>query len=212
MIALLLVSFLWLYYGYRMYYIADKNYDIANIFNSTTHAIIVVGCYIFGIAGSTLYYISITYYLVDTLYEFINLVPQNKNKPIKIGLYNMGILIHHLIIIISINYLYYEETNKRMYYAFYLAELSNFPMYVVKYLKKVGYQNTIIVHAIIIIEIIGYIYLRLYLGGIEAIMLLFEANSPWLIIFASFAMLIISAVWTYKLIRQIIYSSKKIEI
>ncbi|ARF12228.1 hypothetical protein Klosneuvirus_4_43 [Klosneuvirus KNV1] len=194
---------IWAYYGTKIYNLTNKNFHITSIINSTTHASIIVLSYLIGIPGTIVYYISITYYILDTCYELIDLIPDKTNKPIQIRLYNLGIFIHHAIIIYSIKYIANEVTEKTIFYAFYLAELSNFPLYAVQYFKKTKYQNQIIINMFVIIEIISYLYLRLYLCGYHAYLLLFEQNIPYAVTITAWSMLIISAVWTWKLIMQV---------
>lgn len=185
----------------------NKNFDIATLLNSVTHASIIILSYLIGIPGTVVYYISITYYITDTCYEIIRLIPFNNNKSMKFRLFNLGIFIHHAVIIYSIKYLSDETTGKAIFYAYYLAELSNFPMYIVHYLKKIKYPNQIVVNLFVLVEVIAYIYLRLYLCGYHAYLLLFDPNMPYTIIITSWIILIISAIWTWKLIQQV-YSPK----
>lgn len=203
MLYFLLSLICWFYYGQKCYYWTNKNFETSILINSATHASFIVLAYLFDITGTTVYYVSLSYYILDTFYELINLVPLNNNKPIKIRLYNVGIFIHHIVIIYTLKYLTHTSSEKHMMYAFYLAELSNFPMYVVKYLKKNKYHNKIIINLFIVAEIIAYLYLRIYLGGYQAYTLLFEFDIPYTVIIASWLIIIISTVWTYKLIIQL---------
>jgi len=202
----------WVYYGTKLYDKTNKNFDIATLFNSVTHASIVVLSYLIGIPGTVIYYITISYYIIDTCYELISLIPFKSEKPLKFRLYNLGILIHHVLIIYSIKYITDELSGKYIFYAFYLAELSNFPMYAVQYLKKTKYQNQIVVNLLVILEIIAYTYLRLYLCGYQSYLLLFVPGIPITVILTSWAMIIISAFWTYKLVMQIYGNKHKQEV
>lgn len=205
MLYFILGLIIWTYYGTKLYYLTDKNFHITSIINSTTHASIIVLSYLIGIPGTIVYYISITYYILDTCYEIIALIPNKYDKPFQFRLYNLGIFIHHIIIIYSIKYIADEITEKSIFYAFYLAELSNFPLYAVQYLKKTKYQNLIIINLVIIIEIIAYLYLRLYLCGYNAYIILFDPKIPYTVIITAWSMLIISAIWTSKLMKQVYY-------
>jgi len=209
MMYFLLCFVLWTYYGSKLYDKTNKNFDIATLFNSITHASIVVLSYLIGIPGNVIYYITITYYVIDTCYELIRLIPFKSDKQFKLRLYNLGIFIHHILIIYTIKYIADVSTEKYIFYAFYLAELSNFPMYAVQYLKKTKYSNQIVINLLVILEIIAYIYLRLYLCGYQSYLLLFEPGMPIAVVLTAWAMIIISAIWTYKLVMQI-YDRKPI--
>src|SRR6266446_6716899 len=104
----------WVYYGSKIYEITNKNFNISRLYNSTTHALLVIICYLFYIPSHTLYYISITYYLIDSIYEIINLTTQT----MKIKAYDCGILVHHIIIILSLKYLQDPLTASFTYYLF----------------------------------------------------------------------------------------------
>jgi len=203
MLYFILGLLIWAYYSTKLYYLTDKNFHITSLINSVTHASLIVFSYLIGLPGIVVYYISITYYILDTCYELIDLIPYKPDKPFQFRLYNLGIFIHHIIIIYSIKYIAHEVTEKQIYYAFYLAELSNFPLYAVQYCKKTKYQNHIVINLLVILEIISYLYLRLYLCGYHAYLLLFEQNIPYAVTITAWSMLIISAVWTWKLIMQV---------
>jgi hypothetical protein len=167
---------------------------------SVVHASSVIIAYLIGVPGYILYYWSITYYMMDTLYELVDLVKVNRS----IALYDFGMLVHHVVSMIVLEYLWHHHTQKHMYYAFYLAELSNLPMYLVYHLKNSGFKNKYLMKGLIFIEAIAFIGLRLILGGMLSFELMWMQHIPVFMKVASVILLIISLVWTNKLIRQVL--------
>ena len=196
----------WTYYGNKLYQRTNKNFNISRLCNSATHAILVILCYLFYIPSYMLHYISITYYVIDTLYEIINLFPQTEKN---IKAYDFGTIAHHIIIVLSLKYLLDPITCSYVYYLFFLSELSNLPMYVVYYLKKTKYENDWVIRSIIILEAVGYIVLRLILGTKQVYELFFIPSIPMPMIISAISILVISAIWTRKLVTQVFLLTPK---
>lgn len=196
-----LLLYVWYFIGNYLYYnINNGNFKLSRTHVSVIHASSVVISYLFGMPGYILYYWSLTYYMMDTLYELADLYRSNKS----IKLYELGMLLHHVISIIVLGYLWSHHTEKHMYYAYYLAELSNFPMYLVHHLKTVGYNNKYMLKVLIFIEAVAFIFLRLVLGSMISFEIMWLEHIPIFMKISSIILLIISLVWTNKLIRQLL--------
>lgn len=167
---------------------------VRNFFNAL-HALCVVVCYFSGIQGSTLVYISMSYFLCDTVYE-LSLIPKT--------FYDFGITIHHVFSMLSLLYLWKEDSVAVIvYYFYFLLELSNIPMYLVYYLKQIKYNNTSILRLLLIIETIFYIYMRLYLGVYRVYEYFQESDSSFIIKVYMIIFVTLSAMWSVKLLGQI---------
>lgn len=203
LLTLPILSYIWYQIGNYLYDNAiNKNFKISRTYVSAIHAMTVIFSYLLGIPGYILLHLSITYYIVDTTYELINLlIPEKPNRKIKI--YDLGMLLHHVISIITLTYFTDPKVEYYVFRAFYLAEVSNLPMYVVYQLKANGYKNNYVLKTIIAIEALAYIVLRLIIGGRITYEMWFENEIPLFIFISATLMLIISAVWTSKLVKQL---------
>lgn len=184
------------YYYYNIY---NKNFKLSRMSVSATHAVTVILSYVIGIPGNILMHVSISYYLIDTVYELMNSLEQNK----KIKIYDLGIVLHHVVSIVALTYFTYLKTEYYLYKAFYLAEISNLPMYLVYHLQKINYANNYVLKPLIAVEALGFIILRLIMGGSIFYEMLFENEIAGIIYILSIIMLIISVVWSQKLIVQL---------
>lgn len=182
-----------------LYFINNKSFKLSRMNVSAVHAVTVIIAYLMEVSGNTLYQISFSYYLLDTIYELITMY-QNK----KYGIIDLGMIMHHILTMLTVSYLSNQDYGMDIYKAYYMAELSNLPMYLAYHLKHIKYNNKLVITSIVSLEIMAYIILRLYLGGIITLKLLY-VPVPLFINLSSISMLIISAVWTSKLIKQVIY-------
>lgn len=193
--------FIWYQIGDYLYYnINKKNFKLSRMHVSAIHATSVILSYLIGISGHLLMYWSTAYYVIDTIYEFINLYKPEK----KINLYEFGIVIHHFISMFILSYIPHPNIGYHVYKSFFLAEVSNLPMYTVYHLQKVGYTNNYILKPTIFIEAMAFIICRLIICGQIAYEMFFRPDVPWSVWLASIGILIISAVWVGKLFKQII--------
>jgi hypothetical protein len=192
----------WVFAGITIYYLTNNNFAIGRNYNSAAHASLVILTYLLSIPGYGLYYVSMTYYIIDTVYELIYLIFLNKKTEMK--LFDCGLLTHHLVVLLSLKYLYDPLTGHYVHYLFYLSELSNIPMYVIYHLRKIKYTNTYVIKSLVLLETLGYAILRLFLASKEIYNLLFIAEIPRTMIISAISIVMISAFWTWKLVRQLI--------
>lgn len=196
-----LLLFVWNWIGNYMYIRIDsKSFKLSRTHVSAIHASSVILAYLLGIPGYILYYWSITYYILDSMYEIVGMIDNNKG----IRLFDFGMLLHHFISIAMLKHLCYPGTEKYLYKAFYLAEVSNLPMYMVYHLKVLEYKNKYLTKTLIAIEALGFIVLRLILGGTVTIELVQIDDVSTMLKISAVIMLIISAVWANKLVRQVL--------
>ena len=196
-----LLMVIWYNIGNYFYYnLNKKNFKLSRMNVSAVHAISVILSYLIGIPGHLLIYWSTTYYIMDTLYEGVNLYSPEKN----VNLYEFGIILHHIISIFIISYLPQPIIGNYIYQSFFLAEVSNLPMYLVYHLQKIGYTNNYVLKSVIFVEALAYIICRLVLCSEIAYDMFFRNDVPWSIWISSVVILIISAVWTIKLFKQLV--------
>lgn len=199
----LFLLFIWYNIGdYFYYFVNKKNFKLSKLYVSVVHASSVVLSYLIGVPGYILLYWSTTYYIIDTFYEILELVSFDK----KSRLYTLGMLLHHGLTIMALKYLCYPATVNYMYYAFFLAELSNFPMYLVYQLKSLGYDHDhpYLLKFVICIEAMTFIYLRLIIGGSMGYEMFWKEEIPPFMKFSAYVVFIISLIWTNKLINQLL--------
>lgn len=191
--------FLWYVIGNSLYYYNNCDFKISRIVTSAIHASTVILFYIMSNYFSNLwllYEISRGYYIIDTLYELIAL----RRVP-SIKLYHLGLILHHVVTIFGLNYLLNPLTSYYFYRTYFLAEVSNFPLYAIRFFNYKGYNNKYIINSTILIEFIGYLYLRMMLCGPVVYSVLFD-TLPYGFKFMTITMYIISGMWTYKLGKQ----------
>jgi len=193
----------WYFIGDSIYYYNNSDFKIARNLVSAIHALTVIFFYQMQFSTLYLFYISRGYYIIDSLYELIQM---KKNNSIK--LYQLGILLHHALTIIGLNYLVNDLTSHHIYRTYFLAEVSNLPMYLIRYLLHTNINssnnNKYIIKGLTIIEFAAYIYFRLILCVPIIISVFKDQNAPNLLRLMSLAMYSISGMWTYKLFKQVI--------
>lgn len=175
-----------------------KDFKVTRMLISTFHALSIILSYNMNYQGSMLTDWSITYYLMDMFYELQD----------QFRLFKLGIILHHILAIINVSYLNDKVVEHYIFYIFYIAEISNMPMYLWYYLSHTGYSNHPILNYIILSEIIFYIILRLGIGTYMSYQYFFIPEMPILINISSVIMLIISMIWTIKLIKQLRFQSR----
>lgn len=176
------------------FYHKNNSLKLSRNFISAIHALGVVFSYITHINPSIVYYWAISYYLVDGFFEVATI-----NR-----LYNIGLLVHHIVTVKVLIYLNDSYTSDVMFYAFFLSELSNIPMYIVYYLKSIKYPNKLLIKFSIFVEALSFIILRLIIGSKIAYDCYFNLNMPLPLCVASVFILGISLTWILKLVKQLI--------
>lgn len=196
-----LLTWLWHYIANCFYYnVNNHNFNLSRIHVSAVHAVVVVISYLLNVPGYVLCYLSVSYFIMDTIYELLSIWAFKS----KFRLFDFGILLHHFTSIAVLRYLNYPITAPYMLKAIYLSEVSNLPMYLVYHLRTSGYTNKYLIKPLIVIEAMGYIGLRLVLGGLISLQMWFIKDIPWFMCISSTIMLIISTIWTIKLVKQVI--------
>lgn len=135
-----------------LFYKYWRNFIIAKNWVSLVHALIVVIFYLTNINETILFYISCTYYLLDTIYTVYYYV----------GIFDFGLILHHIFTIGAIIYLTDEEASVYIRFIFFVAELSNLPMYFAEYFEMIGDKRW--TYNFILLEVLSYIILRLIFG------------------------------------------------
>lgn len=194
-----LLTFIWNCIGNYLYTNIDNlSFKLSRTHVSAIHASSVILSYLIGVPLSISYYLSITYYIMDTLYEIVDLIKIKKS----VRVFDFGVILHHFICISMIGYLYYPHISKYMFKAFYFAELSNMPMYLVYHLKVHGYDNKYLMKGLILVEAMGFIILRILMGGAVTYEMIQIDDVPVTLKASAIIILIISAIWSNKLVRQ----------
>jgi hypothetical protein len=184
-------------------YIKDKVHEkhLNNII-STIHVIstcILCFFYFQLNTNNTLYLLIATnskgFYLYDSIHIYIKL---NKN----FSILNLIYIYHHLT---SINTFAYDPILYKWIYILYIVEIANLPTKIVYYLikeEKIKNKKFIMTNIMKIIQLIFYIYVRVYIVSFEYFNLFYtvEDNTPLLI---SFPLYIIGLIWTYSIYKSI---------
>ena len=189
----------WYFIGDSIYYYNNSDFKIARNLTSAIHAVSVIFFYLIKFNPLYLFYISRGYYIIDSLYELIQM---KKNNSIR--LYQLGILLHHVLTIIGLNYLTNDLTSHHIYRTYFLAEVSNLPMYLIRYLLHNNNNNKYLIKGLTIVEFAAYVYLRLILCVPIIIAVFKDQNTPNLLRLMTLAIYTISGMWTYKLFKQVI--------
>lgn len=135
-----------------LFYKISPNFIIAKNWVSLVHALTVVIFYLMSMDETILFYISCTYYLLDTFYTVYYYV----------GIFDFGLILHHIFTIGAITYMKDEEVSGYVRFIFFVAELSNLPMYFAEYFEMIGNKRQ--AYNFILIEVIIYVILRLIFG------------------------------------------------
>jgi hypothetical protein len=176
----------------------NNNFKLSRMNISAVHALTVIFFYLFDRSVYILYYISLAYYIMDTKYELTNIMYSKKKS-----LYDFGIIIHHLLSMSIISYLLIPSVNIYVFYAYFLSEISNLPMYLAYHLIHINYPNKTLIRWITITEAFSFGFFRLCLGGYKAYQVWYMPDTPMFIIVSSVILLLISLIWTIKLSVQL---------
>lgn len=185
-------------FWYFLYRLSPNN--ITRNYLSAVHATFIVTSYLFVSNIEYLYYPSIGYYIADCLHE-INGIYHSNN----IELTQIGIVIHHIIMLLGLGTLFDPANAQYFYKAYWLAEISNYPLYIRSHLRNKKILNTFVTIIVIFFQVLLFIVLRLWLCGI----IMYDMynnnamNMPLYIM--SSTLYIMSAIWTYMLSKQFLY-------
>lgn len=191
---------LWYYIGNFFYYLYNHDFKISRNIASFIHASSVILFYNLNINYNALilYYISRGYYLIDTLYELVTYKTAST-----ISVYQLGMLLHHVVTLFSIEYLLYPNSVKYVFYCYYLAELSNLPMYLMRHLNSLKVTNKYLLGLILVSEFVSYIVLRMIMCIPIMYKVYYDSNIDNTLKSMTIIMYCISGYWSYKLFGQI---------
>lgn len=188
----------WYLISNAVYYYNNDDFKIARNITSSLHALTVIFFYQFNLSVLPLFYISRGYYLIDTMYELSSL-----KSALSIKLFQLGMLFHHIVTILSLYYLINPVTTGYLYYSYFLAELSNLPMYVMRHLHSINMTNKYIITPILLIEFLAYIIFRMIMCVPIMYAVFLNSNSQMILKSMVISMYCLSGFWTYKLLGQI---------
>lgn len=198
--------FLWYCLGDYLYYANNYSFKIARNLVSALHALSSILLYSINMNILFMYYISRGYYAIDTVYEVIDV----KNGP-SFRLYQLGMLVHHLVTFYSLQFLLNPAASHYVSKTFFLAEVSNLPLYLMKHMRLKGYTNKYLMNGIIGLELVAYIVLRMIMCLPIIYQVILNPNVPLQLKPMTAIMYVISGVWTYKLFTQMqVTDNKKI--
>ena len=186
-------SLLWALTTFLIYIKNKREFKITRNLVSTTHACGVIISSYLNLDNHYLYYWSVCYYITDAMYEIYTIRK----------IYNLGMLLHHIVTIGVLNYLLNPITMSYMRTAFLLSEISNLPMYLVYHLKSNKFEQNIMLRLLIFVEAMGFLFLRLFWGGFILYEIIFINPLPIPMCISGTFILIISLLWTIKLIKQV---------
>jgi hypothetical protein len=189
----------WYYLGNMLFYYNEYNSKVARNLTSLMHALSVIFFYTTNIDVYFLYLVSQGYYAIDTAYEIVDL---RRAKAIR--LYQVGILAHHFVTLYGLQYLINPLTTHYIYDTFFLAELSNLPLYLMRHLMSKGYYNKYLIKGVTFLEFIAYLGLRILLCVPIIYSVFTDPNVDMLLKAMTGAMYFISGFWTYKMFGQLI--------
>jgi len=147
----------WTFLNFVYLYYNANNKKLASNFTSATHATSVVFAYLLGIPGQYLFYASCGYYCFDGILNFYEFIFTKR-------LQNFLMIFHHFISIYGLSCMEIPELYHHVYYAFFLIEVSNFPIYVIYHLKTIKYSNQCIIILVLLSEILMSFICRMVFG------------------------------------------------
>lgn len=172
--------------------------DVTRNCLSAVHATAVVGSYLLQPNVQYIYYTSMGYYIADCAHELLSIKGT-------LALSQFGIVLHHIIMLFGLG-TFFDPVNAMYFYkAYYLAEISNYPLYVRFHLRYMNYTNAFVVTTVVFFQALAYIVLRLWLCGvvIQDMIANNAMNTPLYIM--SGMLYLMSTVWAYKISRQFLY-------
>lgn len=201
-IAYLATFISWLAFTFIAIIRTDFNIKVARNIISSLHATSVILFFTFGVPANCLFYMTCGYYTMDGLVELLYLVKDKK-------LTNLPMVVHHIISCFALSYLRDPVVAKYLYLSFFLMELSNYPIYLVYHLKSKGYDNQKVIKGLIGVEALGFIVLRLWLGGQILYNATMSNEVPYITLIASAMIYLMSIFWVYGMILQVIKTPQK---
>ncbi|QKF93579.1 hypothetical protein QKU48_gp0121 [Fadolivirus algeromassiliense] len=168
----------------------DPVYKLVRNYISAIHATSILTLFSLGISGHYVFYLTSMYYLMDGMVELYYSIRNRK-------LYNLMMVMHHTISIYILAYLQSPVIVDKLYYSFCMVEASNFPIYLVYHLKSKKYNNEFIIRGLILCEMLSFLVFRFAIGGYNTYLSLFDKDVPYLVMFSSISILIMSSVWFY---------------
>jgi len=176
--------------------------DVTRNCLSVVHATVVVASYLYWPNVDYLYYTSMGYYIADGVHELIGIFGPKKTT---LALSQFGIVLHHIIMLFGLGTLFDPVNVIYFYRAYYLAEISNYPLYVRYHLRYMNCTNTVIVTTVVFFQALAYIVLRLLLCGVIMLDMIANnaMNKPLYIMTGM--LYLMSTVWAYKISRQFLY-------
>ena len=198
---LLRYTFVFLLWNCYSYFISIKSQDkesyslSRNIF-SATHAYSCVPMVALVLYGMLSYkwviYWSTAYFISDT----IPMLLFNKYNVITIAY-----IIHHIIAVISLYSMNYDQYRPYVLQTVFIAEISNFPLYIVYYLKKKK-SNRHIYHTCLGIETVHYSILRIIGLGYCFYHIVRDFGHNYAITFGCTLIYGMGLIWSHKLITS----------
>jgi hypothetical protein len=191
-----------MYYNVNIYF--NKKINEKHVINSvsTIHAASAfIFCFLYfnlnhnNILSSLIITNSCGYYLYDSIDQYIKL-----NK--KFSIVNFGFLYHHLVSIYT--FTNYNIETYQLLYLLYIAEIANIPTKIVYYLIKeeqIKNEKYILTNIMKIIQLIFYLYVRVYKVSIIYFNLLFSVEDRTPLIINS-PLYILGLFWTYSIYKS----------
>ncbi|ARF09949.1 hypothetical protein Indivirus_6_15 [Indivirus ILV1] len=189
---------LWYFIGNLTYFLCNDDFKIARNITSALHALSVVFFYQFNFSVFPVFYISRGYYVIDSMYEMASLKSASSLK-----LYQLGMLVHHVATILVLYYLIDPLLTNYIYYTYFLAEVSNLPMYIMRHFNSINITNKYVIMLLLVSEFIAYSILRMTMCLPIIYEAYFDHYVPNLFRVLMAIMYTISGFWTYKLFTQI---------
>jgi hypothetical protein len=180
----------------------DQHVKVSRNKVSTVHASGVVAAYFLSIDPTYIIYWSTSYYVIDTLFELGTRSYDFKKKLLKIVL-EYAMVFHHLVSIGVVQNLTDPHVGDIIFAGLYLAEISNFPMYVVYHLKAIKSERHTLIKCLIVLEIVFNVYFRLYTGSFFFYRLATSGYMTMFMLFATISMYLLSIFWTVGLCQQL---------
>jgi hypothetical protein len=188
--------------GFFIYYkwllIRFDEQKIAHYLLSATHAIGVIILYIWKRQPMPFIYWSIPYFILDSYLS---------GKYSKTKLQKGGLVIHHIIVIYILLNLHKMDSRIRSMSLlfFFLIELSNLPYYLMGHLMNINYDNKQVLQAVLLIQIITGIIIRLIIVPLVPLLEMDYLNRNNIrYIIGNYLIYLLSIYWTTNLWKQFI--------
>lgn len=194
-------TLIWYYIGDIIYYFYNRDFKVARNITSAIHALTVIMAFTlnFNFSPLLLYYSSRGYYIIDTLYEITTF-----KTAMSMSLYQIGMLLHHGVTLITLNYLLDPRSVNYIFYCYFLAEVSNVPMYIMRHLHSKNIQNKYIMKFILFLEFAAYFVLRMIMCIPIMYSVFNDSKAENVLKSMTVIMYSISGYWTSKLFGQLI--------